>query len=169
MKKFLLVAPFLLVLMGCATTPMSSKGEMSLAEYKDRAERNAYYGICLRMELMDSNTYGRAIAIGDMAIAASGKQFDRRKLSDMTQKIEGEFAQVWNEEMNALEPQEAAIKKKGYQNEMRYECQSLSGMVNTGYEDLQERNRNNSIRQSQNSSGTTICNKIGSQVICNTF
>lgn len=169
MKKFLLLAPFLLVLMGCATTPMASKGEMSLAEYKDRAARNAYYGICLRMELMDSNTYGRAIAIGDMAIAASGTQLDRGKLIDMTREIEGEFAQVWNEEMSALEPQQAAIKKKEYQDQMRYECQSLSGMANAYYEDIQEMNRNNSIRQSQNSSPTTICNKIGSQVICNTF
>lgn len=169
MKKNLLLAPFLLVLMGCATTSTSSNGEISLAEYQDRADRNAIYGVCLRLELMDSNTYGRAIAIGDMAVAASGRQLDKGKLIDMTRKIEGEFVQIWNEEMSALEPRLAEIKKKEYQDQMRYQCQSLSGMVNTGYEDIQETNRNNSMRQQQSSSPTTICNKIGSQVICNTF
>lgn len=176
MKKTLFIIPFLLALTGCATTQATPKSEISLAEYKDRAERNGMYGICLRLELMDSNTYGKAISIGEMAIAKAGQTVDKRKLFDMTKEFEGELVSLYNEEMRGLDAQSAAIEDKKIKDSMRYDCQALSGMINTGYAEIQEMQRNKIIQQRQtptyqprqSNNSTTSCNQFGSQVICNT-
>lgn len=176
MKKTLLLIPFMLSLIGCATTQATPKSEISLAEYKDRAERNGMYGICLRLELMDSNTYGKAISIGEMAIAKTGQTVDKGKLFDMTKEFEGEFVSLYNESMRGLDAQSAAIEDKKLKDSMRYDCQALGGRINTAYSEIQETQRNKSMQQRQtptyqprqSNNSTTSCNQFGSQVICNT-
>lgn len=177
MRKILLFTPLLLAITACATTQISPKPEMSLDEYRDRAQRNAIYGMCLRRGFMDSDTYGKAISIGEMAMSVSNQKVDSLKLINMTRETERKLEKEAEQAIRYQGPQMVDSNRKEFAHSFKYECQALSGMINTNYNELQELKRSANMKQPQtqtytpiqNKISTTYCNTFGSQVICNSY
>lgn len=165
MKKLFNLVPLFLIVSGCATVSNVSKPEMHQQEYTERAMRYAHFGTCLRLGYMDSSTYGKAMSVGQAGANAVYSNINTQKLDGMTREAEKsilEYVQLMSNEKR---------------NDFKYECQVLSGMIETGYDELKEQQRNNSLQRpnviysqpAQSKSSTTYCNKFGSQVICNSY
>lgn len=165
MKSLFKVVPLFLFFSGCATTSNIQKPVMDQAEYESRALRYAHLGTCLRLGYMDSSTHGKAMSISQRGGNMRFSNIDNQKLDEMTR----EAGQAILENVQLMSNEE--------RNDFKHDCQVISGMVETNYNEIQEKERNNSLQKpniiysqpAQNKSSTTYCNKFGSQVICNSY
>lgn len=178
MKKFFGLTPFLLLLIGCATTPAAPKVELSLEEYNQYAFKYSRLDGCLRDGYMDNVTHAKGRSIYNRSLAGTGKIVNYvrldRAVSDIDNYVVG-LQQKMDREMKAedLEKDRKLVK---------FTCQKLSGELQVGYSEIQDLDRQiqrqkeiNQQRQNQiytptyNKSSTTSCHQFGSQVICNSY
>lgn len=155
---FLLTALVSSFLTGCATIPGSSQSELTQDEYLNYAGAFGLLDACLYQGFMDSETHAKAMSVFNEGFVVKNKIVDRNKMNVLTSNAR------------------SGIEREAPPQELRFECQRISGKVQVDYREIQEQKRNNQINNQRqvytpayNKSSTTSCNQFGSQVICNTF
>lgn len=159
MKNILLLTALVSsFLVGCATIPGASQSELTQDDYVNYGEAFGLLDACLYQSFMDGETHAKAMSVFNEGFVITNKIVDRNKINVL--------------KSNAR----SRIEREAPPQELRFECQRISGMVQVDYREIQEQKRNNQINNQRsvytptyNKSSTTSCNQFGSQVICNTF
>ena len=147
-------------LTGCATIPGSSQSELTQDEYVNYAAAFGMLDTCLYQGLMDGETHAKAMSVFNEAFVVKNRIVDKSKMSVLTSNARSNYERA----------------AAAYPQELRFQCQKMSGKIQVDYREIQEQKRNNQINNQRpvytptyNKSSTTSCNQFGSQVICNTY